>query len=155
MEEDKELEFDLSDLKTLEPVTTIVLAGHEWPIYPLTYDDLADSGLIGIMAEGADTGQLNLLTMMDKEPARFKTLIWVLLRKGAPGMTKHKMIEGDWTTTPQQIAAAIPFMEDGKPTIDKILSALDLMQAGGVAVNPSPASPSAGPKAGRARRKGN
>ncbi len=147
--------FDMKALDAFAPKTTISIKGYDWPLYELTYRDFGDANLLDFMVAMAEMGPLNpsqLLQLIKDRKDDFENIVWVILRKGAPGMTPDRITAKDWPDK-ATILDSIPFMLNGQPIIGALLQAADIFSAGGGdAVNPSLASQSRVPKIGKTRR---
>ncbi len=133
--------FDLANLDVFKPFRRLSMYGVEWPLYPLTYGDMIESNMLKIIRIARESpDRLDLMTTDDEAQALIKNMIWVLLRKGAPGMTPQRVAEEDWSMDERKVLGCVPFAINGEPLPTKLISLFDL--AGDEAVNPSPGNPS-------------
>ena len=147
-----EEEFDLAAFDSFKPFTTVKIGGRDWPLFHMTHDDFKDAGLIELMAEAAEKGVMDMAVIVKKSSDRMNTILWVILRKGAPGMTPQKMWKGQWTLTAEEMGRLVPFFEGGRPLIVTLLTEMDIfgVGGGGSSTNPSPGSPSSDQQDGEA-----
>ena len=143
-------DFNLDEMDAFHPVSSIKIGGREWPLYPVTIRDVRDSKLLEVIRLARETPDaLDLTKADDQVNDLIEKLLWVLLRKGAPGMTPEKMIKREWTTTTDSLMELVPFVIEGTPAVWAVLSRLKLV-GGDEAVNPLPASPLPDQQDGRA-----
>lgn len=148
----EEIEFDLAAFDSFKPFTTVKIAGRDWPLFHMVHDDFKDAGLMELMAEAAEKGQMDMALIVRSSPDRMSNILWVILRRGAPGMTPQRMLKGQWTLTAEEMGRVVPFFVDGRPILVTLLQEMDIfgIGGGGSSTNPSPGSPSGDQQDGEA-----
>ena len=105
-----ELEMD-----AYEPITHIKIGKRDWPLYPLTVRDIRQSHMLQLISI-AQSDPAKLSPMSDDEGVQDKIddFVWVLLRKGAPGMTRDRIHSKRWIPK-DQLLDLVPFLVEGDP----------------------------------------
>lgn len=139
----------------LKPVLKLRFEDHVWPIYKMKWDDAFDAGLIEFQETFGDSFDLGNMTPIQR--AALDRLLWVAMRRGAPGMTLERIRERDWNTSSEGFLNLLDFMAIDENTgknvvvVMAVLEALGLTNTEEQVVNPLPASPSVGRRASKAR----
>ena len=137
--------FSLNDLDALHSVSSIRLGNYDWPLYPVTIRDIRDSKLLQVIKVANESpDSLNLMTADEATNDLLENLLWVFLRKGAPGMvlTMETIRKQSWNTTKESITDMLPYLVGGIPTVLAVLNAMQLVTGGETEINPSQESPS-------------
>jgi len=85
-------------------LTTIPIAGYDWPLYPWTNHDalVFGSGLRGLVPDAEGGGQRLFLDDAETGLMVLVRAAWLVLRKGAPGMDPARRAALDYDLSLQQ-----------------------------------------------------